>query len=74
MTEQSLLGPGVTLQKVATREIVYEGCTVLQADAVGLAFEVTRTVSEGGTIETAVSQILVPWGQILHVVVKEQTL
>jgi hypothetical protein len=72
MSERSLLVPGATLQQVATREIVYESCTVIQADAVGLAFEVTRTVSEGGTIESAVSQIFVPWFQILHVVVKEE--
>ena len=39
----------------------------------GLVFEVQRTVSEGGTIETVVSQYLVPWVNINYVLVMEET-
>ncbi len=35
-------------------------------------FEVHRTVAEGGTIENVVSQVLVPWAQIHHVLVMEE--
>ena len=42
------------------------------SDAVGLVFEVQRTVAEGGTIETVVSQILVPWTTISYIVVMEE--
>jgi hypothetical protein len=45
---------------------------VLHSDAIGLVFEVERTVSEGGTIETVVSQVLVPWANIKHVLVMEE--
>ncbi len=63
---------GVRLKEVATRDNLYTGCTVLSADGVGLVFEVERTVAEGGTIETVVSQILVPWANVRHVVVMEE--
>jgi hypothetical protein len=45
---------------------------VLHSDAVGLVFEVNRTVAEGGTVENVVSQVLVPWAQIRHVLVMEE--
>ena len=51
------------LKEVAHPRHVYQNCTVLHSDAIGLVFEVQRTVSEGGTIETVVSQVLVPWAQ-----------
>ena len=54
--------PGPRLQNV----------TVLHSDAIGLVFEVQRTVAEGGTIETVVSQVLVPWVNIHHVLVMEE--
>jgi hypothetical protein len=35
-------------------------------------FEVQRTVSEGGTIENVVSQVLVPWININYVLLIEE--
>jgi hypothetical protein len=67
-----LLPAGTRLKEVATRDVVYQGCAVLHADAIGLVIEVERTLSEGGNIETAVSQILIPWGNVHHVVLAEQ--
>jgi hypothetical protein len=72
MAERSTLSVGVRLKEVATRDIVYTNCTVLHSDTVGLVFEVERTVSEGGTIENVVSQVLVPWVNIHHVLVMEE--
>jgi hypothetical protein len=45
---------------------------VLHSDAIGLVIEVERTVAEGGNVETVVSQVLVPWGQIHYVVLMEE--
>ena len=72
MQEKSSLGVGVKLKEVATRDIVYQNCTVLHSDGIGLVFEVERTVSEGGTIENVVSQVLVPWSSIHHVLLVEE--
>ena len=72
MQERSSLGVGVKLKEVATRDIVYQNCTVLHSDVIGLVFEVERTVSEGGTIENVVSQVLVPWTSIHHVLLMEE--
>jgi hypothetical protein len=72
MQERSSLGVGVKLKEVATRDIVYQNCTVLHSDGIGLVFEVERTVSEGGTIENVVSQVLVPWSSIHHVLLVEE--
>jgi hypothetical protein len=66
-----MLPTGTRLKEVATRDVVYQGCSVLHADAIGLVIEVQRTLSEGGTIETAISQILIPWAQVHHVVLSE---
>jgi hypothetical protein len=63
---------GVRLKEVATRDAVYSNCRLLHSDAIGLVFEVERTVSEGGTVETVLAQFLVPWGNIRHVVVMEE--
>ena len=63
---------GVRLKEVATRDAVHTGCRVLHADSVALVFEVERTVSEGGTVETVVTQMLVPWSNIKHVVLVEE--
>jgi hypothetical protein len=70
--QQSGLTVGVKLKQVATRETVYENCTVLHSDSVGLVFEVERTLSEGGTIENVVSQVLIPWVNIQHVLLMEE--
>jgi hypothetical protein len=63
---------GTRLKEVATRDVVYHGCSVVHSDAIGLVFEVQRTLSEGGNVETVVSQILVPWTNINYVVLVEQ--
>jgi len=70
--ERVTLTVGVRLKEVATTDAVHTNCLVLHTDAVGLVFEVQRTVSEGGTVETVVSQILVPWSNIRHVVLMEE--
>ena len=62
---------GEKVKEIATRDIVYQSCTVLGADAVGLAFEVERTISEGGTIENVVSQMLVPWVNVQYVLLAD---
>jgi hypothetical protein len=70
---QQGLGVGVKLKEVATRTITYTNCTVLHSDAIGLVFEVARTVSdEGGNVENVVSQVLVPWSNVNHVIVMEE--
>ena len=69
---QTGLTVGVKMKEVATKDIVYQNCTVLHSDAIGLVFEVHRTVSEGGTIETVVSQVLVPWTNISRVLLIEE--
>ncbi len=72
MTEKSSLMVGVKMKEVACRHTTYENCTVLHSDATGLVFEVERTVSEGGTIETVVSQVLVPWASVNHILLVEE--
>lgn len=66
------LAVGVRLREVATAHTHYQNCSVLHSDSVGLVIEVERTVAEGGNVETVVSQVLVPWGQIHYVVVMEE--
>ena len=64
---------GVRLKEVATQGIVYQNCTVLHSDNIGLVFEVQRTLSdEGGNVELVVSQMLVPWTNIKHLVLMEE--
>ena len=63
---------GVRLKEIVTSDNVYQNCAVLHSDAVGLVFEVQRTVSEGGTIENVVAQVLVPWVNIKHVLLMEE--
>jgi hypothetical protein len=65
---------GIKIKEVATRDIVYHNCTLLHSDGTYLAFEVQRTVSDdGGNVELMVSQMLVPWSNIKHVVLVEET-
>jgi hypothetical protein len=68
------LGVGVRLKEVATaRGIIYQGCTVLHSDAIGVVIEVERTVSdEGGNVDNVVSQILIPWANVNHIVLLEE--
>ena len=70
--ERGALTVGVRLKEVATRDGVYANVAVLHADEIALAFEVQRTISEGGTVESVVSQVLVPWHNIKHVIVMEE--
>ena len=70
--QTSSLTVGVKLKEIATRDVVYQNCKVLHSDGIGLFFEVERTVSEGGTIENVVSQVLVPWTNIHHVLLVEE--
>ena len=70
--EKSALAVGVKLKEINTGDIAYQNCTVLHADAVGLVFEVERTVAEGGNVETVVSQVLVPWVHIRYVLLMEE--
>jgi hypothetical protein len=67
------LAVGVRLKEIGTKDTVYTNCSVLHSDAIGLVFEVQRTVSEGGNVETVVSQYLVPWVSINYVLVVEET-
>jgi hypothetical protein len=69
---QQGLGVGVKIKEVSTKGLVYQDCTVLHSDAIALVFEVQRTVAEGGTIETVVSQVLVPWQNINHILLVEE--
>ncbi len=69
---QQGLGVGAKIKEISTGTIVYQNCTVLHSDAIGLVFEVQRTVAEGGTIETVVSQVLVPWPKINHILLVEE--
>ena len=63
---------GVTVKEVATAREVWQNCRVLHSDTIGLVFEVERTVSEGGQIEHVVSQVLVPWINVQHVLLMEE--
>ena len=69
---RSILAVGVRLKEVGTAHTVYADCQVLNSDSVGLAFEVERTVSTGGDVETVVSQVFVPWASITYVLLVEE--
>jgi hypothetical protein len=67
------LGAGTHLKEVATREVVYRNCSVIRSDAVGLLFEVQRTVTDaGGDVEHVRSHLLVPWASITYVLLQEE--
>lgn len=68
------LGVGVVLKQIVAVGGTWEKCRVQHSDEVGIAFEIERTIAESGTIETAVTQIFVPWTSVRHIVVMEQTL
>jgi hypothetical protein len=72
MASSSGLMVGVRIKEIATKDHSYTNCTVLHSDSIGLVFEVHRTVSEGGTIENVVSQVLVPWININYVLLIEE--
>ena len=69
------LGVGVVLKQISAISATWENCRVLHSDAVGIAFEVERAVADsGGTIETAISQVFLPWTSVKHIVGMEQAL
>lgn len=70
----SALGVGVVLRQIVAVSATWDNCRVLHSDSVGIAFEVERTISDSGSIETAVSQVFVPWSSVKHIIVMEQTL
>jgi hypothetical protein len=71
--EKTGLMVGVKVKEIATKGYVYQECTVLSSDPVSIVFEVQRTISdEGGNVETVISQVLVPWVNINHVIVMEE--
>lgn len=71
----SALGVGVVLKQIVAVSGTWDRCRVLHSDDVGIAFEVERAVADsGGTIETAVSQMFVPWSSVKHIVVIEQAI
>lgn len=70
----SALGVGVVLKQIVAVSGSWDKCRVLHSDSVGIAFEVERTIAESGSIETAVSQVFVPWTSVKHIIVMEQTL
>ena len=72
MQQNSGLAVGVKVKEIATRDGVWQNCTVQHSDSVGLVFEVQRTVTDSGNIETVIAQILVPWANVKHVIVMEQ--
>jgi hypothetical protein len=68
------LGVGVVVKQVVADGATWANCRVLNSDAVGLAFEVERTVNETGTVETAVTQVFLPWSSVKHIIVMEQVI
>ena len=63
---------GVKMKEIVTKDTHYTNCSVLHSDAVGLVFEVHRTISEGGNVENVVSQVLVPWVNIQYILLMEE--
>lgn len=70
--DKPVLAVGVKLKEVATVDGTFVGCTVLHSDPVGIVFEVERTVAEGGTIESVVSQVFIPWSSVRRIVIVEE--
>ena len=68
------LGVGVILKQIVADSASWDNCRVLHSDAIGIAFEVERTISDSGVIETAVSQVFLPWSSVKHVIVMEQAI
>jgi len=63
---------GVKIKEIATRDHSYTNCTVLHSDAIGLVFEVHRNVRPIASVESVVSQVLVPWVNINYVLLVEE--
>jgi hypothetical protein len=65
------LSVGAQVKEIATRDTVYANCSVISSDEIGVAFEVERTLSEGGNVETVVSQVFVPWMAVNYVLLDD---
>jgi len=72
MADKGVLMVGVRIRQIVTASNAWHDVTVQHSDNVGVVFEVQRAVSEGGQIETVVSQILVPWAQVQYLVLMEE--
>ncbi|MCM2254866.1 MAG: hypothetical protein NDJ94_04265 [Vicinamibacteria bacterium] len=72
MSDKGVLMVGVRIRQIVTASNAWHDVTVQHSDSVGVVFEVQRAVSEGGQIETVVSQILVPWAQVQYLVLMEE--
>jgi hypothetical protein len=71
----SALGVGVVLKQIVAGSATWDNCRVLHSDSVGIAFEVERAVADsGGTVETASTQVFLPWSSVRHIIVMEQVL
>ena len=70
----SSLGVGVVVKQIVAASASWVNCRILHSDTVGVAFEVERTISDSGTIETVVSQVFLPWSSVKHIILMEQTL
>ena len=70
----SSLGVGVVVKQIVAASASWDNCRILHSDAVGVAFEVERTISDSGTIETAVSQVFLPWSSVKHIILVEQAI
>jgi hypothetical protein len=69
------LGMGTQLKEVATQDVIYRNCSVIRSDAVGILFEVQRTITDaGGDVEHVHSQLLIPWASITYVLLAEEKL
>jgi len=69
---QGILAVGTRMKEIGTSHAVYVDCGVLTSNSVGMVFEVERTVSEGGNVETVVSQVFLPWTSINYVLLLEE--
>ena len=63
---------GKTVKEVTTASIVYQNCSILDLDVIGVMIQVQRTITEEGDVETVESQIFLPWAQIIQIIVQEE--
>ena len=71
MSHGSLVGRVV--KEVTTSTIAYQNCKVSGYDPIGITIEITRTIAEGGNIETVQSTVLIPWVHVQQVIVEDRT-
>jgi len=71
MSETSLVGRVV--KEITTATIAYQNCRVSGYDPIGITFEITRTIAEGGNVETVQSSVLIPWVHVQQVIIEDRT-